>query len=249
MSYHPVHLNLHHEHVKKLAMGRNVQLKPEHLVEGHQPVHLTKQQIGRIHKARKAMKGVRLGFSESQRKHNLAHGGGFFDTLKGLAKSAINSDIGKSIINKGKDVGLNLLNKGIDKASNYITNKTGFDTSSIAQMAKDKAGQLADVALQKASEHINGSGMQGAGPLSSIPIIGPILGLFGLGITPAKGHRMAHNAVHKHLKDGKSIRHHLAKEIEKHIKGGMRKPRARKPRVAGVGVRRRRLHGSSFLLP
>lgn len=237
MVYHEHSLNLEPQHMTKMSKGMTVTLKPHHMEHGPHKIHLTMQQVNRMHKAKAENKGMRLKMSNAQLRHNRLHGSGFFDTIKGLAKTAINSDVGKSLINKGKEAGLNLLNKGIDKAAGYVQDKTGFDTSGIAGMAKNAASNIADKTLAKVSEHLNGSGTVSS-VLGSIPIIGsflgPIASMFGGSISPAKAHSIAKAAVHAHLKDGKSVRHHLTHRIHKHL--------------AGSGRRRTVKHGGSFLL-
>lgn len=215
--YIPKGINLTGLQAGKLAKGGTIQLKHEHL-HGPHKVHLTKTQIKRIEKAHRDGHGMRLKMSESQLRHNKQKGAGFMDTLKKIGKIAVNSDIGKSLINKGQ----NAIHGLIDKGANYIGDKTGLDMSGLAHVAKNIVNQT----LQKATEHIAGSGLKGGGTvanvLGSIPIIGsflgPIASMFGGKISNAKAKQIANDAVRAHLKDKKSIKSHLEKRVLAHLK-------------------------------
>jgi len=221
MTYHEISLNITDDMLRKIAHGDTVHMKPHHMNKGKHRLHLTKQQINRMSNAKLNKKGMRLKLSNKQHAYNRSKykGSGFFGNVLGLAKKAAQSDTGKALINSGAKALSGLATKGIDALANKVQQKTGFDTSGIAQAAKN----ITDKTLQHASNYITGSGTV-ANILGSIPILGSFLGPiaagFGGKISKKHAHAIAKMAISDHVQKGGSVRKHLQSHIRRHLAGG-----------------------------
>ena len=87
---HHVKVTLTPYQVKKLHQGKKVRLSYQALSGGDQNIYLTPQQYRKIQTRLKKQVGADIGpFDQSQLKHHLQHGGGFWDSLKSVGKAAL----------------------------------------------------------------------------------------------------------------------------------------------------------------
>ena len=113
-------LQLTNAHKRKLLNGHNIQLKHEHLHGGS--VVLLSKDIGR--KVRSAIKkgtGVRIRFSsEDVKNHNIEHGEGFKELLRGVKRHIQNSGVIDVVKKHGREIGKKIVHNVASQAKKTL---------------------------------------------------------------------------------------------------------------------------------
>ena len=139
VNYSNIHLDLEREQLKKLLLGKTINIKaPKLHTDGEYPLLLTKNQVRKIETAKKKNKGIRLHFTDEQREHHIKNGEGLMDWLrstynivtpfiKPLARPALKKVAEEALklvplSQPIKNVSQSLINTGIDE----LGNKMGF---------------------------------------------------------------------------------------------------------------------------
>lgn len=198
--YHPVSCHLSHDQARKLMNGGTVALRREMCgAGGSHMVHLTMHQHNRLSKGN----GIRLYFSDTQRKHNVKHGKGFLDLVKAGAKA-----LAPVALNAGANL---LKDQGLaSKLLTKIHPKLGAALGSAADSALNYG---VDAGNNAAKNAIAGSGVHKRGRKKG-------KGLYPAGYTGGgiKKHHAKHHKEHhhEHREEHGHHSHHSHHEHHKH---------------------------------
>lgn len=98
--YTPHNIHFTRDNIKKISSGGAISVSKPHL-NGVHPVLLNNAQCKKLAHAREHKHAYVLNMSKAQLRHNIKHGGGFWDTLKSVAKKVV--DVAKPHVGKVLD--------------------------------------------------------------------------------------------------------------------------------------------------
>lgn len=104
MVYHLHGVGISMDQARKLAKHQRVRLSHSHL-HGSQKIYLTKVQLNKLHHSHAHKKGMTLQFDAGQAKHNMMHGGGFWDAIAGAAKGLAQQAVSAGANYAGQQLG------------------------------------------------------------------------------------------------------------------------------------------------
>lgn len=199
---HHVKVSLTPYQVKKLQKGKKVRLSYQALSGGDQNIYLTQQQFRKVQTRLKKQVGADIGpFDQSQLKHHLQHGGGFWDSLKSVGKAAL--ELAKEhALPLAKE---HLLPIVVEEGKNMLKKEV------IPKVKKALVGRAGGMTKKEMMQYLEGQ--YGSG------IFDWIGSIFGLGLNPKKKVKKEHlqHAMNIQEQKGAGFLSNIVKGLVKNV--------------------------------